>query len=288
MIQDLRIIHRRKPSQFCATEFSGIPVWSTCLRSLAFVPGDFSAPLEVSDEVYAGQEAYQFLLEIACGLHSPILGETEVFGQFKVFSQEWLKAQPGRATLVQRILNDAKAIRSEHLSGLGNQSYGSWVRKNLQDKRVHILGAGILAREILPYLVKQGRDVVLHVRDITKIDFFSGSVHEISQNAFDHGAVLVAAPMSRDEIVRWLQGCDRVGQAVPSQIFDLRETSSSDGLELKTKTHLLSDIFEQIEHTKKLLLPRIEKVREEIRSRGEKAAEHFSLHRPKGWDDICA
>ena len=38
-----------------------------------------------ADEVFTGQNAYVFLLEVVCGLKSPILGETEVHGQYREF-----------------------------------------------------------------------------------------------------------------------------------------------------------------------------------------------------------
>src|SRR4051794_17953925 len=98
MIQDLRIVHRRKPAKFAPDH--GPLVWATCLRSLAF-----GGTPETGDEYYLQGEAYRFLLEVVCGLKSPIVGETEVFGQFKVFSQEWVKREPKRASLIQKLLS---------------------------------------------------------------------------------------------------------------------------------------------------------------------------------------
>ncbi len=280
MIQELNIIHRRKPHTF--TSNGEIPVWATCLRSLAFAPAELEAR-RADDEVYSDNSAYRFLLEVVCGLHSPVVGETEVFGQFKVFSQEWLKADPRKAPLVRQILSDAKAIRNQYLRDLGAQSYGSWVRKNLKAPRVHILGAGILVREILPYLVKEGREVVLHARDVKKIDFHAGEICEWLSKPLEEGAaVLVAAPVGAREIEPWLT-------RTPCQIFDLREDSNRDVICAPGPTELLTlhGIFNEIEQTKGRLQPRLEEVRREIRERSEKAA-HRSVLRPLGWDDICA
>jgi glutamyl-tRNA reductase len=276
MIQDFYIVHRHKPKPFVD---ASCPVWSTCLRSLAFTTPAFASA--IGDELYSHRQAYKFLLEVICGLHSPIVGETEVFGQFKTFSHEWVKADPRRAGLVQRLLNDAKAIRSQYLSHLGTQSYGSWVRKNLTSKRVHIVGAGSLAREILPYLLKQERDVVLHVREIAKVDFFQGEIRSFKDSAFDHGAVIVAAPLKASELSAWL------GTRTAEQVFDLRDTSSDDPLKTKAQTRVLKDIFAQIEKTKSLLQPRLVEVRREVEERCEKVADH-SVLRPQGWDDLCA
>ena len=281
MLNELCIVHRRKPAVFDLAKIDG-PVWATCLRSLAFVSPVQGAVLEQAhDEKYVGKAAYQFLLEVVCGLHSPIVGETEVFGQFKLFMAEWLKIQPQYAVLAQRILSDAKSLRSEFLSGLGNQSYGSWLRKNLKENTLHIIGGGHLVREVLPYLTKQGKKVVLHVRNPGKVDFFEGEIRRIDENAFSEGALIIAAPLTSVEIEKWLGG----QQA--SQVFDLRDNSCSDKVQSAFESHGLKDIFQQIEENKIRLVPLVETVRGEIALRAEKLAA-TAVVRPQGWDDICA
>ncbi|MGH9904348.1 MAG: hypothetical protein ACRD8U_02050, partial [Pyrinomonadaceae bacterium] len=56
--------------------------WETCLRRIVFVPPDQVAAISVirgtSSDIYHGEDAYRFLLEAICGLHSPLVGETEV------------------------------------------------------------------------------------------------------------------------------------------------------------------------------------------------------------------
>lgn len=276
MVSNFSIIHRRKPHIFAGGEY---PLWSTCLRSLAFAPCERIEP-SGDDQVFTHQAAYRFLLEIVCGLHSPVAGETEVFGQFKIFAQEWAQREPWRASLIQAILNDAKSIRTRHLSNLGTQSYGGWVRKKLISRRIHVIGGGMLAREILPYLSKQNREVVLHVRDPRKVDFFAGEVRNLDEKAFDHGAVIVAAPLAAVDIRAWLES------RVPEQLFDLRCDSHTD-LVQEGHSFLLQDVFSQIQNTKSLLGPKLESVRLEILARSVKVAERFLL-RPQGWDDICA
>lgn len=281
MLNELCIVHRRKPTVFDPRLVDG-PIWATCLRSLAFVtPAQGTVLEKAHDEKYVGKAAYAFLLEVVCGLHSPIVGETEVFGQFKMFMSEWLKDQPQYAVLAQRILSDAKALRSEHLNGLGNQSYGSWLRKNLKENTLHIIGGGHLVREVLPYLTKQGKKVTLHVRNPGKIDFFEGEIRRINECAFTEGALIVAAPLSSAEIEGWLAG----RQA--SQVFDLRDNSCSDKVLSAIESHGLRDIFQQIEENKTRLIPVVEKVRGEIALRAEKISA-AAIVRPQGWDDICA
>lgn len=274
MIQNFTILHRPKPALLQSPEF---PVWTTCLRSLGFPLGErFSA--QEHDELYSGIEAYRFLLEVICGLKSPMAGETEVFGQFKNFARDLVEHQPARSSLVQRLLSDAKAVRSEHLSHLGTQSYGSWIKKNLKADRVHVIGAGQLAGEILPYLMKQAKHVSIHARSLDRVNLQASAVHTLKERGFDRGALIVAAPMSAAEIELWLSGRH------PSEIIDLRDTSNSDPVD---GAHPLHDIFAEIERNKIHLQPRLEAARREITGRSIKAAD-LSLVRPQGWDDICA
>lgn len=278
MLNDFCIVHRRKPATF--TE-PGLTVWATCLRSLAFVSPNHKIELQPNDAVYSRGEAYRFLLEVICGLHSPILGETEVFGQFKNFAEQWVQIEPQRKAFVQRLMSEAKQLRSKYLSHLGTQSYGSWLRKNLKHNKVHILGGGQLVREILPYLTKQGREVVIHVRDPRKVDFHTGRIASLQNKSFDSGALIVAAPLSAGEIEQWLGGVE------PAQIFDLRDNSCTDLIARECERHALKDIFRQIEQTRTRLLPVVEQVKSEIQELAGKAAAH-AIVRPQGWDDLCA
>ena len=49
--------------------------WQTCLRRIVFLHRTELSILQTGVDVrmnlYRGQEAYQFLLEVICGLHSP-------------------------------------------------------------------------------------------------------------------------------------------------------------------------------------------------------------------------
>lgn len=214
-----------------------------------------------------------------------MIGETEVFGQFKTFANEWMAREPQAAPLVQRLIGDAKAIRTAHLSQLGNQSYGSWVRKNLGPKvsDVHILGGGQLAKEILPYVQKRTEKLTMHVRDLSKAGFFEGPVETFRPGGFTGGAAVIAAPVTASAIEAWL------GIHAPSQFFDLRETAESDPVSLpaSTEAYRLGEIFQQIEKTRERLVPVVERVRSEIEIRSQKL-ERQGLLRPQGWDDLSA
>ncbi|HNM06359.1 MAG TPA: glutamyl-tRNA reductase, partial [Leptospiraceae bacterium] len=78
-------------------------------------------------QVHTGYDAYSLLLEIASGIRSRLLGETEVMAQFKeTFKNENLPLTAlgeYARTLRDQIIEDARKIRSSHLRNLGDQSY---------------------------------------------------------------------------------------------------------------------------------------------------------------------
>lgn len=104
---------------------------STCLRQLlvmerSALAGLGRAALPARVELLAGRPAYTRLLEVACGLHSSIAGETEIFHQFKA---AWAAFEPCGGRLasalrpwMQRLFEDVKAIRSRHLRDTGGGS----------------------------------------------------------------------------------------------------------------------------------------------------------------------
>lgn len=107
-----------------------------------------------------GEEAYHFLLEVACGLRSSLLGEPDIFGQFKAV---WKKQQhnPEKTSLnsvINNLFQDTKEVRSLYLEGLGGSSYASATRKLLkkyESGSVLVLGAGNLAQTVVPMLPAQ-------------------------------------------------------------------------------------------------------------------------------------
>jgi hypothetical protein len=110
-------------------------------------------------ERYTGAAAYEFLLRLASGLESQIAGETEIFGQIKQAWREFeaadLKATVALRPWMQRLLQDTKQIRSDHVVGLGSATYGSLVRRLLENELpgpTLLIGAGQLADTVLPFL----------------------------------------------------------------------------------------------------------------------------------------
>ncbi len=264
-------------------------VFVTCLRSLAISFEETELPgVTAEDQIFRGESAYRFLLEVACGLKSPIIGETEVFGQFRHFADAWKE----KAAFFQNLYADVKSIRQVHLSHLGSQSYGSWVRKRLKShETVHILGTGQLAQEILIWLKKQNAKITLHSRTP---QMAKERLHKALGDAMDgvevadfknrtnlkKSVLIVASPLKAREIAFWLDG------QKPSLVIDLRDDSSTDSL-IVPKSVRLSDIFGEIESSRRQATDKVQKARAMVT---DLAAKRFrsQTNRPFGWDDLCA
>lgn len=118
---------------------------------------DFAELPETADlTVFEGVDAYRFLLRVATGLESQIVGETDIFGQLK---EAWRKhgTNDEMGTLMQRLFEDTKDIRSRYLQNVGGASYGSLVRMMLKQCQgpTLVVGAGQLAHSVSPYLLDQ-------------------------------------------------------------------------------------------------------------------------------------
>lgn len=171
-LEELALLHI--PHQAGGDDGASVPEMrvysvSTCLRRLFVMDrqalvGPEPAALPAYAELLTGRSAYARLLEIACGLHSPIAGETEIFHQMKA---AWAAFEACGCSLasalrpwMQRLFQDVKAIRSQHLRNTGGGSYGSLVRRLLVETSGRtgaegptlLVGAGALARSIAPWL----------------------------------------------------------------------------------------------------------------------------------------
>ena len=277
-------------------------VFKTCLRQIAFVRSqDLKfARIAVEDEVLLGEDGYLFALEVVCGLRSPLVGESEVLGQFKAFCSTTRDVQARWSAfrdLCTSLLTDAKAIRTHFLSGLGACSYGGLTRRHLRgyDTAV-ILGAGNLAREILKGLDKMERvDVVCRSRARAREigDEHPGvALHEITDalsSSSSRAALIIAAPMEASAVDRWL-----TEQALGfGKILDLRGESVTDPLTpvaaagSRREVTALAELFAEIRSRRRDAGARVASARREIAKRARSYAGREQL-RPFGWEDLCA
>jgi glutamyl-tRNA reductase len=280
--------------------------WRTCLRRILFLNQTENAALIAtaeSDEVLAsaieihrGEESYRFLLEVICGLNSPLVGETAVLGQFREFVAHANLPNTSWGNflrqLIANLLVDAKRIRHEHLQGLGSQSYGSLVRQHLRGvPSVALLGGGQLAREILPWLIGKTQ-VRLFYRNLPHAQALLVDYPEIQLDQFlpadagwkqDETALIIAAPLKAVEVERWI----RTQSPHFSLCLDLRGDAETDPVSLPFPSIKLSELFDALRTERQRLAGRIEAARGEIKLLAQRQARQAQF-RPFGWEDLCA
>jgi glutamyl-tRNA reductase len=283
--------------------FNGVE-WQTCLRRILFLNRfENSALIEVAEnsvsgsvEVYRGRDAFGFLLEVICGLNSPLLGETAVMGQFKEFCSHarfpntpwgWFLRQ-----FTANVLIDAKRVRRDHLQGIGSQSYGSLVRQHVKGMpTVAVLGAGKLAREILPWLIgktsarlfyrnwQHAKDLLPEYPEI-QLDQYSSADAGWQQ---EETGLVIAAPLKAAEVESWV----RSQSSSFSKCLDLRGDAATDPITLPIPVIKLSELFDALRTERQRLAGRVDAARSEIKQLVQRQA-HQAQFRPFGWEDLCA
>lgn len=280
--------------------------WQTCLRRILFLNANDHAELIRSLEageivpptvqVFRAQEAYGFLLEVICGLNSPIVGETAVMGQFKAFLQD--AKFPNNSwgnflrQLATNLMIDAKHVRTTHLQGLGSQSYGSLVRQHVKGMaEVAVLGSGKLAREILPWLIGKTR-VRVFCRNLERANYLREEFPEIELNEYsdadagwncDQAGLVVAAPLKAEDVAGWAQ----TQQASFTKCLDLRGEALTDPVNMQTILIPLHELFAALRAERERLAGHVEAARAEILRLVARQKQQAQF-RPFGWEDLCA
>lgn len=300
MLEDLVILHcPAKTGNHLPVALNGIE-WQTCLRRIALLNRSESAALipavPNSSEIFKGKDAYNFLLEVVCGLRSPLVGETAVMGQFREFcakakfpSSEW-------GWFLRRttsdVLVDARRIRYRHLEGLGSQSYGGMVRQHLKGiPSVFVLGAGQLAQEILPWLAGK-TDVTVFYRNALRAESLMKEhpavrlalfTEAAAQQETRETAIVIAAPLNADEIDTWI----RLQPTPFTTALDLRGEAESDPFHASFPVVRLSEMFAALKSERPKMAARVAAARAEIQQAAQRLTEQAQF-RPFGWEDLCA
>ncbi len=277
--------------------------WRTCLRRVLFLnPNENKSLIEAAEkkagaaDVYRGEDGLQFLLEVICGLKSPLVGETAVMGQFREFvTQTRFPSTAWGNSLKQMIadvLVDAKRVRHDYLQGLGSQSYGSLVRYHVKGlPQVSVLGAGQLAREILPWLLgktkvrlfyrnwQRAKDLVDEYPEI-QLDRFS-----MNNASWEHQGtgLVIAAPLTAGDVMSWVAQ-QKANFAI---CLDLRGEAETDPLMLPMPVVKLSELFAALRSDREKVDGRVAAARAEIASLAQRQTQHTQF-RPFGWEDLCA
>lgn len=307
MLNDVVIINRltRDPYQLDPSWM----VWTTCVRQVAFGHRDLlkieqeKQTILDTDQVYAGRDAYQFCLETITGLNSPMLGETEVGGQFRQWALGLNINETYDPMMFQRffssMLTDFKEIRQKYLVGIGSHSYGSVIRKySPKSAHYHILGAGQLVEEVLPWLSKVEGELHVYARRIEQAVGMRKVVSRVEAHQYTletqisgvvpktNGVLVVAAPISAKDIETWL----RQNELQMDLIIDLRAEASQDVIQnvipQAVKRITLQELFVEVQKNQQVALEKVAAAKKEIH---QKSVERMSaaIHRPYGWDDLC-
>lgn len=279
--------------------------WKTCLRRVLFLNRNENSALiaaaensagQLPVEVYRGEDTIRFLLEVICGLNSPLVGETAVMGQFREFVAHAKFPNTSWGNFLRQVISnllvDAKHVRHEHLQGLGSQSYGSLVRHHVKGlPMVAVLGGGQLAREIVPWLIGKTR-VRLFYRNRARARVLLSDYPEIQLEQFSladsvwehQGAGLViAAPLKAVEVEHWVQQ-QSTGF---SKCLDLRGEAETDPLSLPFPVIKLSELFDALRNDRNKLTGRVAAARAEIKHLIQRQTQQAQV-RPFGWEDLCA
>ena len=285
----LALVHR-EPRQLAVP--AGIPVWRTCLREILFF-NDEGAAACVGEPITEGQ-AYSLLLEIICGLRSPMLGETQVMGQFKAFLAT-LGAEHGPLRKVgQRLLGEARVISERHLRHLGARSYGSATRRRVaQAEHVALIGTGALSQELLKFLADDSRPVDQWGRrplgelecppDVTYRQLASLELHLVPDVlSHEPAALIIAAPVPSDIV-------NDVARRYPGLlcVVDLRAETDLGPLNVAAPVVTLAELFREIETARHESAAQIDAARGAV-VRFSREYELRDELRPFGWEDLCA
>ncbi len=267
---------------------AGAVLWRTCLRDVIFLGEDADA----RPDVITDGAAYALLVEIVCGLRSPLIGETEVQAQFKAFLASPAAREHGALVrLGPRVLADAKLIRSRHLQGFGAHSYSGLVGGHVPaNARVALVGTGALAAEIASALLPRHRidqwgrrapAAVLPPASLTRFQLFSAADPVVVQST-DPAVLVIAAPAGSIEL-------NRIAAGYPNlfRIIDLRPADERTPLESRTPAVTLDDLFTEAGADARAAAAPVAAARAEAAELGRAYVNRDEL-RPFGWDDLCA
>lgn len=273
--------------------FPALPVWKTCMRSLVCFDAVHlqevtakSEQLNLQLHIFKDANAYQYLMEVICGLKSEIVGETQVLGQFKIFLTQLEKQHKtfylNHYSLFQNLLQDCKELREKHIQNWGGSSYGSLTRKMVElTPHISVLGNGQLAQSLLPWmkektLVVYGRNPKNQSEQLLSLE----ALREVKVKT-EERSLVIAAPLENSFLQELLA-------LVPfAQVIDWRTEASLDLAGLPgVNYHSFMHLTAFIENEKIKKQQHIDKLSEIIL---EKIVlwQDRRQHRPHGWEDLC-
>lgn len=181
MLDNLQLRHLPAEIKIPADQFDQSFVMQTCQRTLFLdinqMPARSIENSNSEEDFYLrGLDAYHFLLEVICGIQSKVLAESEIVSQFKEAYLEYLKKENRDSKIIrilEKLLKDAKQIRSEYLSGVGQKTYAAITRKIIGEvetpKRLLIIGTGNLSVDVINQMKKRVDSIYLSARNYNKV-----------------------------------------------------------------------------------------------------------------------
>ena len=174
----------------------------------------------ISDDSFyflSGHDALVHMSKVASGIDSQVLGEQEIFGQFKT---AYKKAKDigivGRELiyLSEKVIEISKKARTQTKIGLNSLSVSGLALKlvnnifeNPQDQNVLVVGAGSLAQNVIKRLYEKGIDKIKSInRSIKKIklndsyEIFSGSLESL-HSELEHTDIVIASSTTELPII---------------------------------------------------------------------------------------
>lgn len=262
------------------------PVFRTCRREIAFLDPVAAPPV---DDALTGEAAYTHLLQVICGLDSPMIGETEVMHQFRTFVETLPAEHHSLQTLGRRLLADARSVRAQHLSGLGSRSYGSAVRRHVRGcDRVAVIGTGMLCGEILPFVADDRRMVDVYGRRPAFDSTFASVCYRQIESTISEPplegqtALVIAAPVDAAVIASVARR-----YASLACVIDLRGEADAEPVPAVAPIVSLADIFNEMQRAAQATDRRVAAARADI-ARCARAFATRAVLNPSGWHDLCA
>ena len=303
-VRDMNLVHHLKDGPTESLHFGQPHLFhvDTCQRQI-WITDHEPATIDHDVNTYAGEAAYEMLLSIACGLESRVIGETEIFAQLKNAWREFHESAQGRADtdpLLTALFEDTKFIRSNYISGIGGQSYGTLIRKHItlaDDSHFLIAGTGELAGTIAPLLTQW--QLTLMNRSVNK-------AHNLARSLKDKGAdVAVLTPVSANLLAPHLSVTDiiicRPFDAATDQrlarLPALRnfvhlgasgENLAALSFAKQIKAIGLDDIFALQAAQDELRKAQVARARQACRERAILRCLGTSITLPHGWEDLAA
>ena len=174
----------------------------------------------ISDDSFyflSGHDALVHMSKVASGIDSQVLGEQEIFGQFKTAYKKAKDISIVGKELIylsEKVIEISKKARTQTKIGLNSLSVSGLALKlvnnifeNPQDQNVLVVGAGSLAQNVIKRLYEKGIDKIKSInRSIKKIklndsyEIFSGSLESL-HNELEHTDIVIASSTTELPII---------------------------------------------------------------------------------------